>query len=132
LLGARVLRLVDEHVVDAAVELVVHPGGALVLEQVERLVDQIVVIEQPAPVLLGAEAGDDRIGDGEQRAAAVAGLDGALALDQPPDAVALLVQPLAQVWVGLLDGAGGDAILGLGARLGAEDIEIGLDALRRR
>ena len=32
LLGARVLRFVDQHVVDAAVELVVHPGGALLAQ----------------------------------------------------------------------------------------------------
>ena len=57
LLRARVLRLVDQHMVDAAVELVVHPGGAIRrVEQRERLVDQVVVVEQAAPVLLGADS----------------------------------------------------------------------------
>ena len=46
LLRAGVLRLVDQHVIDAAVELVVHPGGRRVAEQCERLVDQVVVVEQ--------------------------------------------------------------------------------------
>ena len=80
LLGAGVLRLVDQHVMDAAVELVVHPGGGHVVEQVERLVDQVLIVEQPAPVLLGAEALDHRVGDGEQGDAAVARLDGAAVL----------------------------------------------------
>ena len=48
LLLAGVLRLVDQHVVDAEIELVVHPGGIDVAQQRQRLVDEVVVVEQPA------------------------------------------------------------------------------------
>ena len=51
LLRAGVLRLVDQDVVDALVELVMHPGRPLSAEQHQRLIDQVVVIEHTAPVL---------------------------------------------------------------------------------
>jgi len=44
LLVARVLRLVDQHVVDAEIELVMHPGGFDVAQERQRLVDQIVIV----------------------------------------------------------------------------------------
>ena len=81
LLRAGVLRLVDQDVVDAAVELVMHPGRPDLVEQRERLVDQVVVVEQPAPVLLGLIARDHRIGDGEERCGAVAAGDRLAALE---------------------------------------------------
>ena len=52
LLGVGVLRLVDQHVVDAAVELVQHPGAVAAREQRQRLVDQIVEIERAEPLLV--------------------------------------------------------------------------------
>ena len=73
LLRAGILRLVDQHVVDAEIELVVHPGGATRLEQCERLVDQVVVVEQPAAFLLGARSARSR------RVAMVISARGALA-----------------------------------------------------
>ena len=82
LLRARVLRLVDQHVIDAVVELVVHPGGALLAQQRERLVDQVVVVEQAAPVLLGLVARDHRVRDGQQRRGAIAAGDGVAPLEQ--------------------------------------------------
>src|SRR6516165_5547694 len=51
LFGTRVLRLIDEHVIDALIELVVHPGGSVVAQQRKGFVDQIVVIEQSPAVL---------------------------------------------------------------------------------
>ena len=48
LLGAGVLRLVDEDVVDAAVELVEHPFGAGPAQKVERPADEIVEVERGA------------------------------------------------------------------------------------
>ncbi len=51
---ARILRLVDQHMIDAAVELVMHPAGGSAVQQGQRLVDQIVVIEQAALQLLAA------------------------------------------------------------------------------
>src|SRR5262249_20794661 len=51
LLGAGVLRFVDQDVVDTLVELVMHPSRPLLAEQRQRFFDQIVVIELSAPVL---------------------------------------------------------------------------------
>ena len=45
---AGVLRLVDQHVVDAAVELVQDPAGIGAAQQLERAVDEIVEVEQAA------------------------------------------------------------------------------------
>ena len=56
LLRAGVLRLVDQHVVDPEIELVVHPGGIDVAEQIEGLVDEVVVIEEAAAVLLAPDS----------------------------------------------------------------------------
>ena len=60
LLGVRVLRLVDEHVVDAAVELVQHPGAVAAREQRQRLGDEIVEIERADPLLVGLDPLHDR------------------------------------------------------------------------
>ena len=46
---ARVLRLVDQHMVDAGIELVQHPAGIGAFEQQARAIDQIVEIEQAPP-----------------------------------------------------------------------------------
>src|ERR1700682_966576 len=51
LFGARILRLVDQNVVDAAVELVVHPGRGLVGQEIEGLADEVVIVEKAACVL---------------------------------------------------------------------------------
>jgi hypothetical protein len=69
--------LVDQDVVDAEVELVVHPGGIHIGEQRPRLLDQVVVVQEAAMVLFGAVATDHRLGDGDQRRALVAAEDGA-------------------------------------------------------
>src|SRR6266536_4602820 len=74
---ARILRLVDQHVIDAEIELVMHPGGLDGGEQSETLFDQVVVIEQAAVLLLAAIAADDRFGDRERRGRAIAGEHGA-------------------------------------------------------
>ncbi len=50
--GAGVLGLVDQHVIDAAVELVMDPAGGNTIQHRKRLVDQIVVVEQAALLLL--------------------------------------------------------------------------------
>ena len=60
LVGVGVLRLVDQHVVDAAVELVEHPGRTgRALQKAPRRHDQVVVVERRAPSLgAGIAAGD--------------------------------------------------------------------------
>ena len=80
LLGACVLRLVDQQVIDAKVELVMHPGRAHAGEQVAGLGDQVVVVEEAARFLLGAIARDHLAREREQRAGTRANDDGAAAL----------------------------------------------------
>ena len=93
---ARVLRLVDQHMVDAEVELVVHPLRARLGEQSERLVDQVVVVEQAAPGLLGAIARDHLVRDGDERGGALARLDRAAACDQAGQSRLLVRQALGE------------------------------------
>src|SRR4051812_49933220 len=52
--GTGVLRLVDQYMVDAAVELEVHPAGGHAVQHLQRLVDQVVIIEQPPCLLFAA------------------------------------------------------------------------------
>src|SRR5262245_23900048 len=66
-----VLRFVYQQVVDAGVELVMHPGSAILGEQGEGLLDQVVIVEQPTSVLRHLIAGEDGVGDGDQRRGAV-------------------------------------------------------------
>ena len=106
LLLAGVLRLVDQHVVDAEIELVVHPGGIDVAQERQRLVDEIVVVEQSAALLFLQVALQHLIGDGEQRRAAVAAGHGAAAFEQSADALLLPAKPLHQS--GVLDRLGDD------------------------
>ncbi len=74
---AGILRLVDQHVIDAEIELVMHPGRLDVGEQSQAFCDQVVVIEQAAVLLLAAVAADDRFRDRERRRGAIAGEHGA-------------------------------------------------------
>ena len=65
LAGARVLRLVDQDVIDALVQLVVHPGaGAVALQQIGGAADEIVEIETAAvalqPLVVAVEPGGER------------------------------------------------------------------------
>ncbi len=114
---------------NAAVEFVVHPRGGHVVEQVERLVDQVFVIEQTATILLGAEARYHSISNGEQRGAAVTRLERTPAPHQHPDAVPLLKQPLAQLGMVLLNCRGDNPVFCLLAFAGAENVEIGVEQI---
>ena len=64
---AGILRLVDQHVVDAAVELVVHPAGRDAVQHRQRLVDQVVIVEQAALLLLAPVVRRRRGRDVQQR-----------------------------------------------------------------
>ena len=102
LLRARILRLVDQHVIDALIELVMHPGGAILAQQGAGLVDQIVVVEQPAPVLRPLVAGDHRIGDGEERGRAVAAGDGLATLHQGQQPLCFALEAIGELGIALL------------------------------
>ena len=98
LLVAGVLRLVDQQMIDAEVELVVDPGRIDVGEKLQRLVDEIVVIEKPAARLLVVITRQHRMRDSQQRGGAVAADDGAPAIQQRADAALFRGQPLKEVW----------------------------------
>ncbi len=86
LLVAGILRLVDQEMIDAEIELVMHPGGIDVVQQRQRLVDQVVIIEQAAAALLGGIAGQDRVGDDQQCGAAIAADHGVAPIENVADA----------------------------------------------
>jgi len=68
LVGARVLRLVDKDVLDAAVELVEHPGGGVrARQEIARLGDQVGEVERAGAPLGGVIGAEDRVADDEQR-----------------------------------------------------------------
>ena len=67
LAGCRVLRLVEQQVIQPAVELIQHPGGPRLAQQPLGAADQIVVFQQRAPLLPRRHAGECRFGGGQQR-----------------------------------------------------------------
>ena len=85
--GAGVLRLVDQHMVDAAVELVMHPARGHAVQHRQRLVDQIVIVEQAALLLLAPVVSRGCSSDMQQRLGAVAGDHRAAFLDQRAEAI---------------------------------------------
>ncbi len=108
LLGRGVLRLVEQDMVDAAVELVEHPGRIGFLgEQRMGAVDQVGEVQRAARVLLPVVKADIGQGEGE-------GVDGVLRHPRRDQATADLVQPFLLV---LEPGAGG-GIDGLGSEPG--------------
>jgi hypothetical protein len=129
LLGARVLRLVDQQVVDAEVQLVVHPGRVDAFEQRQRLVDQVVVVDETAPLLFVVVARQHRRSDGEQRRAAVAADNGIAPSEDAMDARPLGAQLFDQR--GILDRPRSDS-LARGSLIGAENLEVGFDPFRAR
>src|SRR5580693_1945523 len=90
LLVARVLRLVDQHVIDAEIQLKMHPGRIDIGEKLQRLVDQVIVIEKATALLFFGVARDDRVHDGQQGGAAIPQRNAAAAFKQCPDALLLV------------------------------------------
>ena len=68
LLRRGVLHLVQQQMVEAAVELVKHPGGSRIEQQRPGAVDQVVVVEQPGRFLPPGVAAGNRAGQRRQRA----------------------------------------------------------------
>ena len=82
LLGVRVLRLVDQHVVDAAIELVEHPGRVAAREQREGLVDEVLEVERAEAHLRLLDARVDLGGEREERPGALGGARGLALVDE--------------------------------------------------
>ena len=89
LLGVRVLRLVDQHVVDAAIELVEHPGRVAAREQRQGLVDEILEVERAEAHLRLLDAGVDFGGEREESPRALGGARGLALVDERAHAILL-------------------------------------------
>ena len=118
-----ILRLVDQNMVDAGIELVEHPGRVDVLQQRAGALDQIVEIEPAARVLELGVALQHGLGDRDERVAALDGLGRAQAIGEPLQATLLVVQLLDRGGVALRDGFGRED-LSRGTGLREEDAEI--------
>jgi hypothetical protein len=89
LLGVGVLRLVDQHMVDAAIELVEHPGRVAAGEQRQRLVDEVLEVEGAKTHLRLLDTGVDFRREREERARALGGARGLALVDETPQALLL-------------------------------------------
>src|ERR1700689_2581550 len=117
--------------VDAEIELVVHPGGFHAVEERAGLLDQVVVVQEAAAVLLGAKACDDGARDGDERRGAIAGLGGAPARQQAAYARLLGDEALRQGRIPIAKRFRAQGFARL-ARGGAEDRPVRLEALEAR
>ncbi|GJE46348.1 hypothetical protein AEGHOMDF_5551 [Methylobacterium soli] len=125
----RVLCLVDQDVVDAAVELVQDPARPDPREQVEGLVDQVVEIEGAEAGLLGLDAAVNLGGEREQRPGAPLRARAPQDVEQPLQPVALGHERLADR---LRNRLGAEAFGRFRlVLLGEEDGAVGLERPRR-
>ena len=92
---ARVLRLIDQDVVDAAVELVMHPARRHLGQHGKRLVDQIVIIEQAALLLFAPVVCCRCYCDMQQGLGAIAGNKSAASFDQGRETKAFLLEQMS-------------------------------------
>jgi hypothetical protein len=130
LLGAGVLSLVDQKMVDAEVELVMNPGGVDIAEKRERLVDQIVVIDEAAAILLALITAQNLVQNGEQRGRAIPANHGAKPLQERTDTRLFGREPFNQTLI--FDGLRNDRTPRGTFVRGAENIEIDIDAVGSR
>ena len=114
--------------VNAEIELVEHPGRRGALEQVERPVDQIIIIEQRAALFLSLVTRDHVGGDRDQRAGAVARGHGAFAGKQCAHTVLFTPEPFEPRGMVLDDRLGDDILSGCQLRC-AEHTQIIIDAV---
>ena len=82
--------------IDAEIELVMDPGGIDVAQQRERLVDQIVVIEQAAARFFVVIAPQHLVGDGDSAAERSRQITARRRSQQRANAVLFRVQALDQ------------------------------------
>ena len=86
-------------------------AGVDIVQERERLVDQIVVVEQAAALLLRGIAGEDGIRHDQQRGAAIAADHGVAPIENVADAFLLRAQEADQARV--FDRLGHDGLRGL-------------------
>jgi hypothetical protein len=102
-----VLRLVQQHVVEPAIQLEQHPGAAGVAQHLARRQDQVVIVHQPSGTLLGAVALQNRGAQAEQGAGGGEQATGAAAAFQRGDPLAFLPQDLGAFRLARADILGG-------------------------
>ena len=73
---ARILRLIDQHMVDPGIQFIEHPARFRALEQGQGLADEIVEIEEPTRRFLLAVSLEYGGRDLDQRARALKGCGG--------------------------------------------------------
>src|SRR3954470_21459753 len=121
-----VLGFVDQHVIDAAVELVMYPAGGNAVEHRERLVDEIIIVKQTALLLFAAVVCGSRRRDMQQGGGAVPHGHRTALLDQPTDALRLVLEQAGDGRVVIAELLGQHRL----ARqlfVGQENAEIGID-----
>ena len=136
LLVAGVLRFVDEHMIDAEIELVEYPGGCRasggrIAEQRERFVDQVLVVEQAAAFFFRAIAVNHGCSDRDQRRAAVTRAQGEFTREQLAYAILFGVETRGPLRIGFGRFFGQHAGAAF-AVAGAEHVEIIFDAFAPR
>src|SRR5215211_2991228 len=104
------------------------PYTTLFRQHRQRLVDQVVVVQEAAPLLLGAIARDHLAGDGDEGAGAVARSNRASPFEQRTDALLLGSELLRQVRMTVGKSLGQQALTRLPA-FGREELPIVGDAL---
>ena len=113
--------------VDARIELVQHPGGARSRQQCAGPLDEVVEVEQSATALGGLVAVEHRLGHGDERQRALEGFGRTPRVECGHEAVALAVERIAQLGLGLAQRL--DEILAVtrGPSLGQEHVEVGFE-----
>ncbi|MEJ1938112.1 hypothetical protein WDZ92_48585, partial [Nostoc sp. NIES-2111] len=125
--SSAILRLVDEDVVDAPVELVEHEGGVGARQQRGGAGDEVVEVQRPARHLRRLVAGRDRVGDAHQRHRAVQRLDGAQAVERVENAARFGLQGGGKDWEAANETGREEAAIGSGlvALIRRQDAAIG-------
>ena len=103
-----------------------HPGGVDVVEKRQRLVDQIVVVEQSTAFFLLRVTPQHRVDDGQERGAAIAADHGVAPFENLAHTLLLAAEQFNQTRI--FDRFGDDGFAGL-AVVGAEDFQIRLNAI---
>src|SRR6202040_356431 len=123
-----ILRLVDQNVIDALIELVMNPGGSTFAEKHHGLVDQVLIVEEPAAILARLITRDHGIGDNKERRCAVAAEHGLAPLEQRYEAHAFGIKCLGEFRIASFEQSG-DQALPAAELCGEEDLQIAVCAL---
>ncbi len=115
-----ILHLIQQQMIQAAVELVQHPIGAGIFQQLGASADQVVVFQQPRGLLAAFEPVQQRSGEGTQRVRQRGGIGGGGLVVDEQDPVRLGQQRRQQPGIG-------PAQYRIDQRLGREGLPVRLD-----